>query len=172
MSRLLLCLLGFLLALPVAAETPKPWTGWEMLLGDWVADSSHGKPGSATSGTLSFAYDLDRHVIVRRDRSDYPATAGRPAFSQAGLTAIYPDSAGALHASSFDNEGHVIEYEVRTAEGSVVFVSPPKPSSPGFRLTYKTIPTGLAIRFEIAPPGQPDKFATYVEGTVHRAPAH
>jgi hypothetical protein len=172
MSRYLLCLLGFLLALPVAAEPSKHWPGWDRVLGDWIADSSQGKPGSATSGTLSFAYDLDRHVIVRRDRSDYPAApapGGRPAFTHEGLAVIWPDSAGALHASSFDNEGHTIEYDVQVAEGSLVFVSPAKPGSPRFRLTYKTIPTGLAIHFEIAPPGQPDKFSTYVEGTVHRA---
>lgn len=170
MTRSLLGLLAFLLTLPALAEEPKPWTGWEMLLGDWVADASQGKPGAATAGTLSFAYDLDHHVIVRRDRADYPALQGRPAFSHQGLAVISPDAAGALHASSFDNEGHTIEYDVQVAPGSVVFVSAPAAKAPRFRLTYKTIPAGLAIRFEIAPPGSPEQFSTYVEGTVHRAP--
>jgi len=172
MAHRLLCLLSFLIVAPAWAEPSKPWPGWDMVLGDWVADSSQGKPGPATSGTLSFAYDLDRRVIVRRDRSDYPAApapGGRPAFTHEGLAVICPDSAGALHASTFDNEGHAIEYDVQAAEGSLVFVSAARPGSPRFRLTYRTISTGLSIRFEIAPPGQPDKFSTYVEGTVHRA---
>src|SRR4029077_20953906 len=83
MIRRWLCLLGFLLAVParlIAAEPPNPWAGWKMLLGDWIADASQGKPGAATSGSLSFTYDLDHHVIVRRDRADYPALEGRPAF--------------------------------------------------------------------------------------------
>jgi hypothetical protein len=173
-----LCLLGCLLAIParlVAAEAPGPWAGWEMLLGDWIADASQGKPGAATSGSLSFTYDLDRHVIVRRDRADYPALAGRPAFSHQGLTVIAPDAAGAFHASSFDNEGHVIEYDVQISPGSIVFLSAAKPGAPRFRLTYQSRPAGagpasLAIRFEIAPPDKPEQFATYVEGTAHRAP--
>jgi hypothetical protein len=178
MIRPWLCLLGFLLAVParlVAAEAHDPWAGWEMLLGDWIADASQGKPGAAASGGFSFTYDLDRHVIVRRDRADYPALEGRPAFSHQGLAVIAPDAGGALHASSFDNEGHVIDYDVQVAPGSIVFVSAAKPGAPRFRLTYQSRPAAagpasLAIRFEIAPPGKPEQFVTYVEGTAHRAP--
>ena len=53
------------------------WSGWEMVLGQWIGDEGHGVPGSPTSSSFSFAYDLDRQVIVRRDRSDYPAANGR-----------------------------------------------------------------------------------------------
>ncbi|MBI2679988.1 MAG: hypothetical protein HYX25_03150 [Candidatus Solibacter usitatus] len=55
----------------------------------------------------------------------------------------------------FDNEGHVINYAVESSDSTVQFRSEATASSPGFRLTYKKASAyTLALKFEIAPPGQ------------------
>jgi hypothetical protein len=84
---------------------------------------------------------------------------------------IYTEFSGAKRAIYFDNEGHVIHYEVRiTPDQKVITLeSEPAPSAPQFRLT--TIKTGqdtLEARFEIAPPGKPGAFTVYIEGTARR----
>jgi len=154
-----------------AAQSPAAtaWPGWQMLIGDWVGDSGKGVPGSPTSSSFSFAYDLDRRVIVRRDRADYPATKDRPAFRHDGLMIISQDDNKQVLAISYDNEGHMIPYDVVLSAKRAVFTSPSGTAGPRFRLTYVETTVGLAVRFEIAPPDHPDQFAVYVEGTAHRA---
>jgi hypothetical protein len=139
-----------------------------MVVGQWVGDEGHGVPGSPTSSSFSFAYDLDRTVIVRRDRSDYPARDGRAAFRHEGLMVISADAAKHLHAMAYDNEGHAIPYDVVVSDKRIVFTSPDGTSGPRFRLTYLETAKGLSIRFEIAPPDHPQEFAVYVEGAAHR----
>jgi hypothetical protein len=59
---------------------------------------------------------------------------------------------------------------VTTAEeGTVTLVSDPLPSEARFRTTYLKGQNGAVItRFEIAPPGNPDGFAVYIEGAAKR----
>lgn len=163
-------LIGLVLALFVSqsAMSQAEWPGWAMIVGQWVGDEGHGVPGSPTSSSFSFAYDLDRAVIVRRDRSDYPAAGGRAAFRHEGLMVISADAAKHLHAMAYDNEGHAIPYDVVVSDKRIVFTSPDGTSGPRFRLTYLETAKGLSIRFEIAPPDHPQQFAVYVEGTAHR----
>jgi hypothetical protein len=53
----------------------------------------------------------------------------------------------------------------------LVFLSAAQPTAPRFRLTYtKQAGDKVAIDFEIAPPGQPDRFRRYLGGTVKRKP--
>lgn len=153
-----------------AQENASPWKDWQMLIGEWVADEAHGQPGSPASSSFSLRPELDGKVLVRRDRSDYPAAQGRPAFTHEGLMIIYQDPAAkAFRASSFDNEGHVIEYDVDIAPGTrIVFTSPLKPETPRYRLVYEAIPAGLSIRFAIAPANRPTDFVEYVAGVVRR----
>lgn len=76
-----------------------------------------------------------------------------------------------LRAIYFDNEGHTIHYTVEpSANGnSVQFVSDAVASQPSYRLTYsKAGDDGVAIRFEIAPPGAAGKFSTYIEAKARR----
>lgn len=153
------------------AQTPASrWQDWQMVVGEWVGDEGHGQPGSSTTSSFSFSPDLDGAILVRRDRADYPAYQGRPAFTRAGLMVIVRDEAAkAFRAQSFDNEGHVIEYAVDLVPGTrIVFTSPTKSDAPTYRLVYETTAQGLAIRFEIAPPGRPSDFSLYVAGSAHR----
>lgn len=91
----------------LAAPEAGPWEDLSSLVGEWQGVGT-GAPGEATGGfTLSF--DLQKRVLVRRSRADYPATPQRPAFSHEDLTIIYREEpSGAVRAAYNDNEGHVI----------------------------------------------------------------
>jgi len=143
------------------------WDAWRFLLGEW-AGSGGGTPGQG-GGDLSFQFDLQGQVLVRRNHVDFPATTDRPTFSHDDLTIIYPDAAGSTRAVYFDNEGHVIHYAVTMAADMIIMISEPDPSSPRFRTTYwKGENETAGTRFEIAPPGKPEDFAIYIEGIVKR----
>jgi hypothetical protein len=164
---LMLCSAGSLTA---QQARPAPnWERWAFLLGDWLGEGG-GAPGQGT-GTFSFSVDLDTQVIVRKNHSDYPASNDRPAYSHDDLMITYQESGTPLRAIYFDTEGHVIRYVV-TFPGSgnaVVFTSEPSNASPRFRLTYTETGKGsVGIKFEIAPPGKPEAFTTYIEAKARR----
>lgn len=155
------------------ADDASHWDSWRFLLGEWTAEGG-GQPGQG-SGAFSFNFDLQGKVLVRKNRADYAATKDRPAFSHEDLMVIYPEPGGlGTRAIYFDNEGHVIHYAARFADdrNTLVFLSDPVPSAPTFRLTYtKGKNRTLTIKFEIAPPGKPDLFSTYVEGVARQKEA-
>lgn len=179
MRRFVNCILGVgamtvLLACTVHAASGQnaagnnAWAALEFLVGEWSGEGS-GDPGQGAGG-FTFKWDLDKKVLLRTNFADYPAAKERPAFSHRDLMVIYADSAsGGLRAIYFDNEGHVINYAVRTSQDPylIEFTSDPTPKSPGYRLSYgKTGDAAVSIKFEIAPPGQ--AFATYIEARAHR----
>lgn len=78
---------------------------------------------------------------------------------------------GKTKAVYFDNEQHVINYTVELSKDSnaAIFLSDASPSAPRFRLTYSEMGTDrVKITFDIASPGKPDSFKTYVEGTARK----
>jgi hypothetical protein len=85
---------------------------------------------------------------------------------------VYKESDGAPpRAIYFDNEGHVINYSITIFpdQKTIEFVSDVLPSNPRYRLTYvKTGSDTLTLRFEIAPPGKPDSFSTYIQAKAKR----
>lgn len=145
------------------------WPEFRFLIGEWVADA---KPGEGT-GSFSLAPDLQGKILVRKNRAEVVAAQGRPAGTHEDLMVIHrEEGTRQVRASYFDNEGHVIQYKVApAAEGTgLVFVSEAQAGTPRFRLTYTAVaPNGVKIVFEIAPPGQPEQFRTYLEGTARRA---
>lgn len=142
----------------VAAE----WKELAPLLGDWTAVGT-GKPGEGTGG-FSLTPDAGGKVLVRRSFAEYPKAPRHD-----DLMVIYREG-GALKASFFDSEGHVIRYAVTAApaEKKAVFLSEPAPG-PRFRLTYDwSDAQTLKIVFEVAAPNAPDKFNKYLEGAAKR----
>jgi hypothetical protein len=120
---------------------------------------------------------LQGKILVRENYANYPATQDSPAYSHEDLMIVYRDitnpAGHQLRAIYFDSEGHIINYSVearRSETGdSVQFLSDVSPSSPSFRLTYTQVSTDtLSLIFEIAPPGTPDAFSTYIEASVQR----
>ena len=172
MNKLLVLFLAVFVSSAPAwqAEDAPNWDSWRFLLGEWTAEGG-GQPGQG-AGTSSFAFDLQGKILVRKSHVNYPATKDRPGFSHEDLMVIYREAgAPSTRAIYFDNEGHVIHYSAEFSDGgnALQFLSYPVPSAPRFRLTYTKAKGGtLRVRFEIAPPGKPDSFSTYVEGVAQR----
>jgi hypothetical protein len=166
-----------LVLVPLAANVATPqsvpaeaWGPWHFLIGKWTAEG-HGEPGEGR-GTFEFALELQGHILVRRSRLAFPATAQRAAFSHDDLLIVYPEGGAESHrAIYFDSEGHVIQYTTAFSDGgkTLTFTSEARDGTPRQRLTYQQIEDGLVrVKFEIAPPGKPEGFVTHVEGTAHR----
>jgi hypothetical protein len=153
------------------ADKPAGWGALEYLAGDWTGEGG-GVPGQG-GGSFSFKPDLQGKVIVRKNHAQYPATKERAAFAHDDLMVVYRDSPDApMHAIYFDSEGHTIRYGVQgSADGSaIVFVSAADTPGPRYRLTYTRVDQErLKIKFEIAPPGHTEEFATYIEAAARRA---
>jgi hypothetical protein len=106
------------------------------------------------------------------------STVVPPRGQQAGYThedrlVVFRDAPGQpARAIYWDNEDHTIEYDVSVSpDGKIVtFVSKPVPSVPRFRLVYTRLAAdSVDVKFEMAPPGNPDAFKVYTEGVTKRA---
>lgn len=157
-----------------AAQQAAPsanWDNWNFLLGKWVGEGS-GDVGQG-SGYSIFEKSLNGKVIIRKNRADYPASKDRPAYSHDDLMIIYFDPASKQpHAFYTDSEGHVIQYaaSLSSDDKTLTFVSDPSPSSPRYRLSYvRTKPDAMLLKFEIAPPGNPDQFQKFIEATLRKS---
>jgi hypothetical protein len=149
-----------------------PWSPLSFLVGEWEGEGS-GKPGQG-SGGFTFTADLQGKVLVRKNYAEYPATKERPAFRHDDLMIVYRDDTGKqFHAIYFDSENHTISYGIKAIDSNTVeFLSEASPATPRYRLTYhKTSSDTLSIKFEIAPAGKPDSFATYIEAVCRRKSA-
>jgi hypothetical protein len=167
-----LALLALSAGTAAAAPEDDSWKPYRFLAGEWTGEGG-GEPGKG-SGRFSFAWDLNEKVLVRRNRAEYPAAQGRPATKHEDLMVIYrPDPDGPPKAIYFDSEGHVINYAVTFSDDmqTLTFLSDAVPAAPRFRLSYtKGADESMRIKFEIAPPGKPDGFKTYLEGNARRQP--
>ncbi len=169
-----LCTLIILFSSPVDAVAqpsmpPSDWHAWQFLLGAWVGEGSGG-PGQGEGG-FTFSAELQGRILVRRNEATYPETKERPSFRHDDLMVIYRDTDGSTKGEYYDNEGHVIHYDVVfvSDSSSVVFTSPESNSEPRYRLTYtKAGGATVSISFEIAPPGKPEGFHQYLQAAAHR----
>jgi hypothetical protein len=150
------------------ADPDRRWDGFRFLAGEWVGEGS-GSPGEG-SGAFTFAFELDKNILQRTSAASYPATKDRPPFTHEDLMVVYFER-NVARALYCDNEQHVIHYGVFCSADSVVFLSDRIPSAPRFRLTYaKTGTDRVAIAFEMAPPGNPEAFSPYLQGSARRKP--
>ena len=142
-----------------------PLAQLRFLVGDWQAID--GQPGER--GGFSFALGVQNRVMTRTNYAIYDATPNRPASRHDDLMVVYADGA-ALKADYFDNEGHVIRYDVASKrDREAVFLCPPTAKEPGYRLSYVLMPEGmLKGQFEVSPPGDRDAFKTYLTWTAKR----
>jgi hypothetical protein len=146
-----------------------PWARLRFLVGEWQGVGS-GAPGEAVGGT-SFAFSLDKKILVRKNWAKYPPKSGEKAgLSHEDLMIIYPGGdAASFRAVYFDNEGHVISYLVTFPQkpNAALFESEAGPPGPRFRLTYELGADGVLENvFWIAPPG--GDFKVYVRGSLKK----
>jgi hypothetical protein len=145
------------------------WSAFQFLLGEWTGEGN-GDPGQG-NGVFTFSMDLQDHILIRRNQSDYAETKAHAAFSHNDLMVIYQEPGQSVRAIYFDNENHTIEYNINlSADGkSIIFVSDSLQAKPRFKLTYTSLSDdSLLITFEIAHPKKPNFFAKYLEGRAHR----
>lgn len=141
---------------------------WNYLIGTWAGDGK-GQPGAGT-GTFSFQSDLDGKIIVRKNHTTFPETAGSKAMVHDDLLIVYRESDGApQQAIYFDNEGHIIKYRVTFTENAIVLTSDTSENTPRFRLSYEMIDNETVnVIFGIATPQKPEEFRQYLAGKAFK----
>ena len=164
-----LALLASLLTFSHEASAADPWAPVQFLVGTWHGD---GKAENAIGkGTTTFTWEVGHQVLVRRDRTEFAATAKESASTYEALMVIYQNpSSGQIEANYFDSGKHVIHYKLAATDkpDSAQFVSD-APGGPVFRLSYVLgASMDLTVTFEIKPPGNEAGFQTMAAGVVHR----
>lgn len=168
----LVLLIAFGLSAQAPAQTPvklDPWTGLRFLLGSWKAKTTGGVAEAQASASYSFRLELRDHVLARHSRSGACASPEDFDCQHSDLFYIYPTGNGqTLEAIYFDNEGHVIHYDVSTPKaGTVVFLSNAAQPGPQYRLSYELVNGIMSGEFQLRMPGQTD-FTSYLEWSGKR----
>jgi hypothetical protein len=148
-----------------AAAPPDPWKALGFLEGTWEAHTQGGSANAQGSGTYTFSPELNHHVLVRRS-SDSAACSGPKGFDcqHSDVLYIYQEAKDRpLRAIYFDNEGHVIHYDVATSNATTaVFISDPSQQGPQFRLVYELKDAVMSGKFQMRLPGQTE-WKSYLE---------
>ena len=144
------------------AVAPDPFHALAFLDGNWEAKAT----GAGTSsGTYAFKHELSGHILARVATSDV-SCKGPADFDcdHNDLLYVYAEAPGQpLKAIYFDNEGHVIHYNVTTpAPTTVVFLSDGSQPGPQFRLTYELKDATMSGKFQMHLPGQAE-WKSYLE---------
>lgn len=159
MARHIAILFALLASAAFAQDADSTWKALLSISGDWTGEGT---------GEFSLRPELDGAILVRHNKSDYPAADGKPAISHRDLMIVYRRNAQ-VRADYWDSEKHEIHYVAEATDGRIAMVSDAQPSTPRFRFTYiKLAADRMKVTFAIAPPGRPDQFAMYVTGTVRR----
>jgi len=141
-----------------------PWESLKFLIGTWEATTHGGTAGATGAGTYTFQFELGHHVLARHSKaaeckgpSDFDCEHG-------DLLYIYQGSPNQpLKAIYFDNEGHVIHYDVTSpSPGKVVLLSASSQPGPKFRLVYEFREGIMHGTFQLRAPGESD-FRSYLE---------
>ncbi len=159
--------LWFLLAGGLGGQTPATADSLKALSfleGTWSATTPGGASAPSVAGAYMFKRELGGHVLARHSTS---ASCKAPAdfdCEHGDLLYVYPDGPGqVLKAIYFDNEGHVIHYEVTMpTRNRVVFLSDPAVPGPKFRLVYELKESVMSGKFQMQMPGQAD-WKSYLE---------
>lgn len=152
-----------LVAQTAPSTTTDPFHSLSFLEATWDA-SVQNNTAVTRSGRYTFQRELDGHILARHSTND-PSCKPPANFdcSHGDLLYVYQDAPGApLKAIYFDNEGHVIHYDVSTpTPDRVVFLSVPT-AGPHFQLVYELKSGTMTGRFQMQMPGQ-DDWHTYLE---------
>jgi hypothetical protein len=141
-----------------------PWQALRFLIGTWDARTQGGSAGAASMGAYTFQLELRDHVLARHSAG---AGCKGPAdfdCEHGDLLYIYRDAPGQpWKAIYFDNEGHVIHYDVDVPRAhTAVLSSAPSRPGPQDRLIYERRGQTMVGKFQIRAPGDKE-FRSYLE---------
>lgn len=160
----LLCVATTLFAQSAPAPASDPWTTLAFLEGTWEA-KAQGPAGASASGTYTFRPELANHILARHSTSN-AGCKGPASFDceHGDLLYIYVDAPGQpLKAIYFDNEGHVLHYDVSTpTPATAIFLSDASHPGPQFRLVYERKGSVMSGKFQMHMPGQTE-WKSYLE---------
>lgn len=145
-----------------AQASSDAWAPLRFLIGTWDARSVNGDVQS--SGSYVFQTELRGHVLARHAATK--DCKGPLDFNceHSDLLYIYAEGSS-YQAIYFDNEGHVIHYNVSTpAPATAVFLSDEKQPGRQFRLVYGLKNGVMNGKFQLKAPGQAE-FRSYLEWT-------
>ena len=144
---------------------------FKFLIGEWLG-SEGGSISGQGEGASNFRFDLDSNVIVRENYAQYPAQNDNPAYTHKDLMLIYYQSSKPK-AIYFDNEKHVINYNIELSDNKVIFTSEEIKGIPQFRLSYEREGDNkMKLYFDIAPPNAPGKFGSYLTAEMQKKQIH
>jgi|SRR5271170_4012982 len=164
--RLAMFLAPLILSLGAAAQQPSSTDAFKplaFLQGTWEA-KTNGSSGVNSNGKYSFGLELKNHVMARHAVS-LESCKGPESYDckHGDLLYIYPECEGVLHAIYFDNEGHVIKYNVTTPNATTaVFQSDGSLPGPQFQLIYERKGDTMFGKFQMHMPGQ-NEWKSYIE---------
>jgi hypothetical protein len=145
----------FLLAASVLFGQPAadPWKTLKFLEGTWDAKTEGGTAGANGTGPYRFQFELGGHVLARHSQTDQCTGPADFNCQHGDLLYVYPEGA-ALKAIYFDNEGHVIHYDISTpSAATAVFLSEASRPGPQFRLIYERKGMVMSGKFQMRMPG-------------------
>ena len=165
MNRLAAALLLFTSPLLAQdASTSDPLKALAFLEGNWQATTRQGADVHV-AGTYAFQPELGGHILARHTTS-LASCKGPDTFDceHTDLLYVFQERPGQpLKAIYFDNEGHVIHYNVSTPDTTtVVFLSEATQAGPQFRLTYELKNSVMSGKFQMHMPGQ-NEWKSYLE---------
>jgi hypothetical protein len=169
MKNIKISLTMFLFLIPVFTSYPQEGNlaKFKFLIGKWVG-SGGGSSSSQGVGASIFRFDLDSNVIIRENYAHYSAQNNNPEYTHKDLMIIYYQS-DTPKAVYFDNEKHVINYNIEFADNKVIFTSIEIREAPQFRLTYEEDGNNkMKLYFDIAPPNTPGKFKLYITAEMQK----
>jgi hypothetical protein len=140
------------------------WKSLQFLTGTWEAKTQGGSAHAAGSGSYTFQPELRNHILARHSYSEVCKGPADFNCEHGDLLYVYQEASGRPYkAIYFDNEGHVIHYEVSVpTASSVIFLSDPSRPGPQFRLSYELNGLTMSGKFQMRMPGQAE-FKSYLE---------
>ena len=169
MKNLKISLLIFLFLIPSFISYPQEsnLAKFKFLIGEWVGNGGGSISGKG-AGSSIFKFDLDSNVIIRENYAQYPGQNDNPAYIHKDLMIIYYQFSKPK-AVYFDNERHVINYNLEIAENKIIFTSEEVKGIPQFRLSYEREGDNkMKLYFDIAPPNAPGKFGSYLTAEMQK----
>jgi hypothetical protein len=159
-----------LAALPIAAQSTASSLADSLnmlsfLKGTWEAKATGGQ-GISVAGTYSFKTELGNHILARHTSDTVCKGPANFDCQHKDLFYVYNDAPGqSLKAIYFDNEGHVIHYNVSVPDATTaIFLSDGSQPGPQFRLMYQLNGAVMSGKFQMRIPARTE-WKSYLEWT-------